>query len=102
VDVFRFKVRTDTATVRIMLQPESPSLDLTLRLTPPPGACEPSERQGGHCPEIVSTIGRNGTPDFIEKNVAGAAKSGDWFITIGRADPAVGGYYELGVHVQTS
>lgn len=108
VDVYRFRVFTDTATVRVLLQPE-PGLagqsvalpDLTLKLTPPPSACAPEERDvNGDCPAAVSQIGRNGQPDFVERGVTSVAKSGDWVITIGRAPGSPGGSYELGVHVQ--
>lgn len=100
VDVYRFRVHTDNSTVRVLLQPEAYDLDLTLSITPPPGACEASERVGGQCPSVTSQLGRDGQPDFVEKQVAGASKSGDWIITIGRAPGETGGFYELGVHVQ--
>lgn len=104
VDVYKFLVRSDNATVRVMLQPESVSVDLTLSLTPPPGACDPTTHVNGQCPTVTSQLGKNGQPDFVDQAVGSpySAKSGEWIITVGRAPDSTGGFYELGVHVAAS
>lgn len=95
-DVFRFRVPTDTASVRATLEPGSPDIGFQLTITPPPGSCLAAQQVNGECPG-ESVDGQ--APYLAEKTISGKAKSGEWLITVKRLEDTNDGSYHLGVFV---